>query len=60
MTKPQKQTVTFEELALSNMYQLEAMARVLEKKGICSRKEILEELKVIKKEEAERKRKIGE
>ena len=56
----QKRTITVEELAVSNMYQLEAMVRVLKKKGICTRKEILEELHLIKKEEAERKRKIGD
>ena len=60
MADEKRQTITIEELALSNMYQLEAMARVLEKKGLCSRQEILEELQVIKKEEAERKKKVGE
>ena len=60
MNHQQRDIVSVEELALSNMYQLEAMARVLEKKGLCSRKEILEELQLIKREEAERKRKIGE
>ena len=60
MNDQQKQTVTVEELVISNMYQLEAMARVLEKKGLCSRKEILEEFQLIKKEDAEKKRKIGD
>lgn len=60
MSNQQREIVSIEELAISNMYQLEAMARVLEKKGLCSRKEILEELQLIKREEAERKRKIGE
>ena len=60
MNNQQRQNISIEELALSNMYQLEDMARVLEKKGLCSRKETLEELQVIKKEEAEKKMKIGE
>jgi len=32
----QKPTVTIEEHALSNMSQIEAVTRVLEKKGICT------------------------
>lgn len=60
MNNQQRQNISIEELALSNMYQFEDMARVLEKKGLCSSKETLEELQVIKKEEAEKKRKIGE
>ena len=60
MNNQQRQNISIEELALSNMYQFEDMARVLEKKGLCSRKETLEEFQVIKKEEVEKKRKIGE
>ena len=39
-----KQVVTTEELAISNMYQLEAMIRVLERKGIMTKDEVLDEL----------------
>lgn len=34
-----------EELAISNMYEIEALIEVLAKKGIVSREEILEEIK---------------
>lgn len=40
-----------EELAMSNMYVIEALIRILERKGIASKQEVLEELKVMKKEE---------
>jgi len=50
------QIVTTEEIALSNMYQLEAMIRVLEQKGVLTKQEVLEELKVMKREDEERAR----
>ena len=43
----ERETVTIEQLALSNAYQLEAMINVLERKGILTGKEVLEELEVI-------------
>ena len=45
--KPNRETVTVEQLALSNAYQLEAMINVLERKGILTGKEVMEELEVI-------------
>ena len=51
-----KQVVTIEEVAMSNMYQLEAMIRVLERKGILTKQEVLEELKIMKREDEERAR----
>jgi hypothetical protein len=46
--QPEKrETVSVEELALSNAYQLEAMINVLEQKGLLTRAEVLEELEVI-------------
>ena len=53
-------TISFEELALSNTYQLEAIVRVLEKKGLVSKQEILDELQQLKREEEERKKKSGD
>jgi hypothetical protein len=44
------QTVTIEELALSNAFQLEALINVLEKKGVLNKEEILDELKQVKKQ----------
>jgi len=43
----ERKTVSVEQLALSNAYQLEAMINVLEPKGILTGKEDLDELEVI-------------
>ncbi|MDA0692922.1 MAG: hypothetical protein O3A78_11090 [Nitrospinae bacterium] len=43
----ERKTVTVEELALSNAYQLEALINVLERKGILTSKEVLDELELI-------------
>ena len=43
-------TVTLEEITVSNMYEIEALIRVLEKKNILTHQEVLEELKKIKEE----------
>jgi len=43
----ERKTVTVEELALSNAYQLEAMINVLERKGLLTKDEVLKELEVI-------------
>jgi hypothetical protein len=40
-----KETVTFEELLLSNTIQQEAMINILERKGLMNKKELLEEIK---------------
>ena len=45
--KMNRETVTVEQLALSNAYQLEAMINVLERKGILTGKEVMDELEVI-------------
>ena len=39
-----RQTVTMEELALSNAFQLEALINILEAKGLLKKEEILEEV----------------
>ena len=44
--QPEKrETVSVDDLALSNAYQLEAMINVLERKGLVTKAEVLEELK---------------
>lgn len=43
-----KKTVSIDEIALSNMYEIEAIIRVLEKKGILDHAEIIDELKKLK------------
>ena len=45
--KMSRETVTVWQLALSNAYQLEAMINILERKGILTGKEVLDELEVI-------------
>jgi len=43
--QPEKrETVSVEDLALSNAYQLEAMINVMERKGLLTKAEVLEEL----------------
>ncbi len=41
----QKQTVDFKELLMSEVIQSEAMINILDRKGIVSKKELLEEMK---------------
>jgi len=43
----ERKTVTLEQLALSNAYQLEAAINVLQREGILTGKEVLDELEVI-------------
>jgi hypothetical protein len=42
--------VTLEELAISNMWEIEALINVLDRKGLISKEELLEEVKKIKEE----------
>jgi len=46
----QREIVSLEELAYSNMMEQEAMMRLLMKKGIISKEEFLDELKLVAKE----------
>jgi hypothetical protein len=43
-----KKTVSFEELLMSNVYTQEVLVNLLEKKGILTEKEVLEEIKKLK------------
>jgi hypothetical protein len=47
---PPKKTVSFEELLMSNVYTQEALINLLEKKGVLTKKEVLEEIKRLKGE----------
>jgi len=49
MSKDDK-LVTFEELTVSNMLEIQAVIRILERKGLISSDEVLEEVGVLKKE----------
>ena len=44
-----KELVSFKELLLSNVYTQEALINLLERKGILTKKEVLEEIKRIQK-----------
>ncbi len=46
----QKEVVTFEELLISNALQQEAMFNILERKGLMSKKELLDEIVRLRKE----------
>lgn len=46
-----KELVGFKELLMSNVYEQEALISILEKKGIITKTEILEEIKRMKKKQ---------
>lgn len=48
--KGNNKLVSYEDLSLSNMWQLEALYRLMIKKGLITEKEFLEEFKAIKVE----------
>jgi hypothetical protein len=45
----QKETATFEEVLISNVYTQEAIINVLEQKGLISRDEVMREILKLKK-----------
>ena len=49
--KNQNKQVSLQELAVSNMISIEALVRVLVKKGLVTQVEILEEIKQVKLEQ---------
>jgi len=54
-----KKTVTFEELALSNALEIQAVIRTLERKGLITSDEVLEEVGKLKEEMDEKIRRMG-
>ena len=48
----QQQTVTLEELAISNSYEIAALVNVLVRKGILTREEVLQELRLLRQQVA--------
>ena len=54
----QSPIVTYEELAVSNMLEIQAVIRILERKKLINQDEILEEVGVLKKEMEEKIRKM--
>ncbi len=54
-----KQTVSVEELAITNMYEIEGLIRVLVNKRLITPEEVLEEIGLVQKEHIQNKEKIG-
>lgn len=46
-----KETVSFEELLMSNVYTQEALINLLEKKGVITKAELLEEIKGLREKQ---------
>lgn len=57
--KEKPETFTYNELAYSNYLTLEALFRVLERKGIVTQNEILEEIQKVQIEDKELKNKLN-
>ena len=57
MQSKQKIKISFQELAYTNMIQIEALANMLVQKNICTKEELIEEVKKIKVEQALRQSK---
>ena len=53
--KPDRETVTVEQIALTNMYQFEALLNVLERKGMITSQEVMEELEIVVESKREKK-----
>ena len=47
MSENERETVTIEQIAMTNMYQFEALMNVLERKGLVTSQEVMEELEVV-------------
>jgi hypothetical protein len=49
-----KEIVSFEELLMSNTYEQDALVNLLERKGIITKTELIEEIKRLKKNDSKR------
>jgi hypothetical protein len=57
MSKDNK-IVTYEEIAVSNILEIQALMRILVRKGLITEDEVLKEVKMLKKEMQEKIRRI--
>ena len=57
MPEKDRETVTVEQIALTNMYQFEALLNVMEKKGLVTSQEVMEELEIVV--ESKRKKQVN-
>jgi len=51
--------VTVEEIAISNMYEIQAIIKLLVKKGLLTEEEIVQEIRELKEEHKEKRGKIA-
>lgn len=58
MSNKENPVVTLEELTLSNMYEIQAILRILVSKGILKEEEILEEIRLLREEHVEKRKQI--
>ena len=57
MSEKERETVTVEQIALTNMYQFKALLNVMEKKGLVTSQEVMEELEIVV--ESKRKKQVN-
>lgn len=60
MSNKENPVVTLEELTLSNMYEIQALFRILVSKGILKENEVLEEIRLLREEHVEKRKQIGQ
>lgn len=60
MSNKENPVVTLEELTLSNMYEIQALLRILVSKGILKEDELLEEIRLLREEHVEKRKQIGQ
>jgi hypothetical protein len=59
MPEKDRETVTVEQIALTNMYQFEALLNVLERKGMVTSQEVMDELEFVVQTKGGKKTKNG-
>ena len=59
MSKEENPVVTVEEIAISNMYEIQAVIKLLVKKGLLTEEEIVQEIQELQKEHIEKRGKIA-
>jgi len=59
MSKEENPVVTVEEIAISNMYEIQAVIKLLVKKGLLTEEEIVQEIRELQKEQIEKRGKIA-
>ena len=59
MAKKQRQTVSYEDLVYSNMIQIEAITRLLVRKGIILETELLDEVRALNAEQHKKAGGVG-